>query len=197
MKARRQERTGCNTARPKTRQKEPVGARIRRLRVQRGQTQEDVARVCGFTKSLLSKIETGDTQPPMATLVKIAEALGTSLSALLEHDPAAGPVFTAMTAATQSLARTEKGYSAYPFAASLGAKKMQPFLFEVRKGKVKPHALSHTGEEFLFVIEGEILFRVGHVEYRMRAGDSLYFDATHEHGVTAVSEVARYLDIFC
>lgn len=174
-----------------------VGAHIRRLRMQRGQTQDDVAGACGFTKSLLSKIETGDTQPPVATLVKIAEALGTSLSALLEHDKAAGPVFTAMTAAVQSLARTEKGYSAYPFAASLGAKKMQPFLFEVRKGKVKQHALSHTGEEFLFVIEGEILFRVGHVEYRMRAGDSLYFDATHEHGVMAVSEVARYLDIFC
>jgi transcriptional regulator with XRE-family HTH domain len=154
-------------------------------------------RQCGFTKSLLSKIETGDTQPPVATLMKIAEALGTSLSALLEHDSAVGPVFTGMEAAVASLARTEKGYSAYPYAASLGAKKMQPFLFEVRKGKVKQHALSHAGEEFLFVIEGEILFRVGHVEYRMRAGDSLYFDATHEHGVTAVSEIARYLDIFC
>ena len=176
---------------------ESLGSRIRRLRVQQGQTQDEVAKACGFTKSLLSKIETGDTQPPVATLVKIAGALGTSLSALLEHDTATGPVFTAMSAALQSLVRTEKGYSAAPFAASLGAKKMQPFLFEVRKGKVKQHTLSHAGEEFLFVIEGEILFRVGHVEYRMRAGDSLYFDATHEHGVTAVSEVARYLDIFC
>lgn len=176
---------------------ETVGPRIRRLRLQQGQTQEDVAKACGFTKSLLSKIETCDTQPPVATLVKIAGALGTSLSALLEHDTAAGPVFTAINEAVQSLARTEKGYSASPFAASLGTKKMQPFLFEVRKGKVKQHTLSHAGEEFLFVIEGEILFRVGHVEYRMRAGDSLYFDATHEHGVTAVSEVARYLDIFC
>jgi quercetin dioxygenase-like cupin family protein len=145
----------------------------------------------------LSKIETGHVQPPVATLVKIAGALGTSLSALLEHDAASGPVFTAMNSAVQMLARTEKGYSAYPFAASLGTKKMQPFLFEVRRGEVKPHALSHAGEEFLFVVEGEILFRVGHVEYRMQAGDSLYFDATQEHGVTAVSEVARYLDIFC
>jgi len=176
---------------------ETVGPRIRRLRLQQGQTQEDVAKACGFTKSLLSKIETCDTQPPVATLVKIAGALGTSLSALLEHDTAAGPVFTAINEAVQSLARTEKGYSASPFAASLGTKKMQPFLFEVRKGKVKQHTLSPAGEEFLFVIEGEILFRVGHVEYRMRAGDSLYFDATHEHGVMAVSEVARYLDIFC
>jgi transcriptional regulator with XRE-family HTH domain len=176
---------------------ETVGPRIRRLRLQQGQTQEDVAKACGFTKSLLSKIETCDTQPPVATLVKIAGALGTSLSALLEHDTAAGPVFTAINEAVQSLARTEKGYSASPFAASLGTKKMQPFLFEVRKGKVKQHTLSHAGEEFRFVIEGEILFRVGHVEYRMRAGDSLYFDATHEHGVMAVSEVARYLDIFC
>lgn len=174
-----------------------VGAHIRQLRLRRGQTQGEVAEACGFTKSLLSKIEAGATQPPVATLVRIADALGTSLSALLQQNVATGPAFTTMAAAVGSLAGTEKGYSAAPFAASFGAKRMQPFLFEVRKGKVRKHALSHAGEEFLFVIEGEILFRVGHVEYRMRAGDSLYFDATHEHGVTAVSEVARYLDVFC
>jgi transcriptional regulator with XRE-family HTH domain len=174
-----------------------VGAHIRQLRMRRGQTQDEVAGACGFTKSLLSKIETGGTQPPVATLVKIAGALGTTLAAILQQDVASGPAFTTMNAAVRSLTGTDKGYSAAPYAAAFGAKRMQPFLFEVRKGKVRKHAVSHAGEEFLFVIEGEILFRVGYVEYRMRAGDSLYFDATHEHGVMAVSEVARYLDIFC
>jgi len=175
----------------------PLGQRIRRLRVQQGQTQGEVACACGFTKSLLSKIETGRVFPPIATLVKIAGTLGTNLAALLEDDNKGGADFCSLCDALRSMAPTEKGYSVFPFAVSRSEKKMQPFLFEVRKGEVKHHSLSHTGEEFLYVLEGEIQFRVGNIEYGMRAGDSLYFDATEEHGVKAVSEVARYLDVFC
>ena len=174
-----------------------LGQRIRRLRVQQGQTQGDVACACGFTKSLLSKIETGNVLPPIATLVKIADALGTNLAALIEDDNKGGADFCSLCDAVSSMVLTEKGYSVFPFAVSRSGKKMQPFLFEVRRGEVKHHSLSHTGEEFLYVLEGEIQFRVGNIEYGMRAGDSLYFDATEEHGVKAVSEVARYLDVFC
>lgn len=176
---------------------ERVGCTIRRMRLQQGQTQADVAKTCGFTKSLLCKIEKGESYPPVATLVRIAGALGTSLSALLGGGAGAASVLTRMDEAVASMARTEKGYSVYPFAATRGDKKMQPYLFEVRRGEVKRHAVSHAGEEFLHVLEGEILFQVGNVEYKMRAGDSLFFDPTEEHGVQSVSKVARYLDVFC
>jgi quercetin dioxygenase-like cupin family protein len=73
---------------------------------------------------------------------------------------------------------------------------MQPFLFEVEKGKVRRQALSHAGEEFVYVLEGEIKFRVGNIEYRLGPGDSLYFDSEAEHEVTPVSKKALYLGIF-
>jgi len=167
------------------------------MRRQQGLTQEDVARACGFSKSLLCKIETGGTYPPVATLVRISGVLGTSLSALLGEGGGTEPVFTRLSDAAALMARTEKGYSVFPFAANRGGKRMQPYLFEARRGRVKRHAVSHAGEEFLYVVEGEILFQVGSAEYHLREGDSLFFDATEEHGVQAVSEVARYLDIFC
>jgi transcriptional regulator with XRE-family HTH domain len=47
-------------------------------------TLQDVADICGFMKSLLSKIESGKTVPPVATLVKIARALNTTISTLVE-----------------------------------------------------------------------------------------------------------------
>jgi quercetin dioxygenase-like cupin family protein len=91
---------------------------------------------------------------------------------------------------------TEKGYAVFPFAAAYGGKRMQPFLFTARRGEVKEHALSHAGEEFVMVLEGEIRFRVGPTDYHMRPGDSLYFDAREPHGMLPVTATARYLDIF-
>ncbi len=73
---------------------------------------------------------------------------------------------------------------------------MQPLLFVARKGEVKEHHVSHEGEEFLYVLEGEMRFQVGAVEYLLRSGDSLYFDATEEHGVMPISDEVRYIDIF-
>lgn len=53
-----------------------LGHVIRRIRKQQMRTLDEVASACGFTKSLLSKIEKGHTSPPVATLTKIAKHLG-------------------------------------------------------------------------------------------------------------------------
>ena len=173
-----------------------LGARIRRLRKQQNRTQEELAGSCGFTKSLLCKIETGAVVPPIATLVKIAVALGTSVSALIESPQAVSAVCDPAAASRRGTTRTEKGYAVFPFASGYPAKKMQPFLFTARRGEVKRHKLSHPGEEFIHVLDGEMRFVVGTVEYRLAAGDSLYFDALEEHEVIPLSASVSYLDIF-
>ena len=122
---------------------------------------QDIADACSFSKSLLSKIQNGRIVPPVATLVKIANALGTKVSGLIEDGVNVATVYARCEESLQGLAETEKGYCIYPFASQHRAKKMQPFLFVARKGKVKEHHVSHEGEEFLYVIEGEMKFQVG------------------------------------
>lgn len=173
-----------------------AGTHIRKLRRSQGRTQQDIADACGFTKSLLSKIETGKVIPPVATLVKIANALGTKVSALVEEGENAGAVFTAREAVERNIVQTEQGYAIFPFATEHKEKKMQPFLFVVKRGEVKEHALSHDGEEFIYVLAGEIQFQVGAVTYTLRTGDSLYFDSFEAHQVIPVSEEAKYIDVF-
>lgn len=56
-----------------------IGKRIKYLRKSQQRTIQEIAEVCGFSKSLLSKIENGRTTSPVATLVKIANALGVNL----------------------------------------------------------------------------------------------------------------------
>ena len=176
----------------------PIGTRIQKLRRRQSRTLEEVARQCGFTKSLLSKIERGRTNPPLATLAKLADALGIKLSDLLSHDAAAGTVYTPATRlAEEAPTVTDKGYAFHLFAGNRPDKLMQPFLFTARKGEIKPGPLSPRGEEFVYVLSGQIRFRVGAVEYTLGPGDSLYFDGEEEHDLQVESDEARYLAIFC
>jgi transcriptional regulator with XRE-family HTH domain len=174
-----------------------IASRIRKLRRRQGRTLEEVAGRCGFTKSLLSKIENARTVPPVATLTRIAAALGVGTSALLDGEGLSGTVrASAAQIEAQEAVRTESGYRFRALAAGRPDKLMQPFIFEVEEGKVRRHSLSHAGEEFLYVLEGRLRYRVGRTEHLLDPGDSLYFDAEEEHEVTPASARARYLAVF-
>ena len=173
-----------------------VGGCIRRLRLEQQRTQQDIANACGFTKSLLSKIESNKVMPPVATLVKIAESLGTKVSTLIETDDNIGTVYTAAKEVEENIVKTERGYWIYPFATSHKGKRMQPFVFIARKGEVKQHHLMHEGEEFIYVLKGEMRVQVGQAEYRLKTGYSLYFNSAEEHQVIPISDTVRYLNVF-
>ena len=173
-----------------------IGTHIRRLRLQQRRTQQEIATACGFTKSLLSKIESNTVTPPVATLVKIARALGAAVSALLEADGNVGTVRTTAAEALAGIVKTERGYWIYPFATHRKDKRLQPFLIVARKGEVKEHHLVHEGEEFIYVLEGRMKVQVGPAEHRLGAGDSLYFTSAEEHQVIPVSATVKYLNLF-
>lgn len=171
--------------------------RIRTLRRLQKRTLKDVATQCGFTESLLSKIEAGKTNPPLATLTRIAIALGVSLGDLLDEQRASSTVVTpAATLAGQTETRTAKGYGFHVLSAGRGGKIMQPFLFVAEKDGVKPGLLSHSGEEFVYVLEGQMRYRVGSTTYTLGPGDSLYFDAEEEHDLEPITPEVRFLGIF-
>jgi transcriptional regulator with XRE-family HTH domain len=173
-----------------------LGSRIRKLRRQQGRTLEEIAGNCGFTRSLLSKIESGKTTPPVATLTRIASALGVQVADLLATEAQSTTVHTAAAGARKNMVRTRKGYLFHTFAAGRPGKRMQPYLFTAEKGKVKPQALEHRGEEFVYVIEGRMKYRVGPVEYSLGPGDSLYFDAEEPHDLAPLTKRVVYLGVF-
>jgi mannose-6-phosphate isomerase-like protein (cupin superfamily) len=129
-------------------------------------------------------------------LVRIAKALGVSVSVLMEEDEMQTSVMTKADDATNGILPTEKGYHIYAYAAKFGEKKMQPFLFVARKGEVKEHRLSHDGEEFIYVLEGTLKLQVGDIGYTLKPGDSVYFSALEMHGIMPLSDEVKYLDFF-
>lgn len=173
-----------------------IGERIKILRINQKRTLQEIADASGMSKSMISKIENNVTVPSVAALVKIANALATNISSLLENNGLLNAILTRKQKAEDHLTLTDKGYSIYPYASGFHEKKMQPFLFVARKDQVKPHRVSHEGEEFIYVIRGEMEMKVGEIEYHLKAGDSLYFNSLQKHGIMPVSEEVAYIDIF-
>jgi len=174
-----------------------IGRHIRKQRKQQNRTLDAVAQQVGITKSMLSKIETGKAMPAVATLTRIAAALGVEVSSIIDQANGIATVFTAaVEAAKAPLIPTEKGYDFFPFASRRVNKAIQAYLFVARKGKMTRQPLSHAGEEFIYVLTGRMKYRVGNVEYTMGPGDSIYFDAEDEHDLQPVTDEVRYLGIF-
>lgn len=173
-----------------------IGDRIKMLRISQKRTLQEIAEASDLSKSMISKIENNKTIPSVAALVKIAKALGSNISNILEQDGWLNAILTTSQKARENLTATDKGYSIYPYASEYHEKKMQPFLFVARKGEVTPHELSHEGEEFIYVIKGQMKMQVGEVEYSLTTGDSLYFNSVQKHGIMPVSDEVMYLDIF-
>lgn len=173
-----------------------IGDRIKMLRITQKRTMQEIAEASELSKSMISKIENNRAVPSVAALVKIATALGTNISSLLEQEGFLNAIVTTRQKAQENLTTTDKGYSIYPYASGYHEKKMQPFLFVARKGEVIPHELSHEGEEFIYVIKGQMKMQVGEMEYLLKTGDSLYFNSVQKHGIMPVSEEVIYLDIF-
>lgn len=173
-----------------------IGDRIKMLRISQMRTMQEIAEASELSKSMISKIENNKTVPSVAALVKIAKALGTNISNIIEQEGWVNAIMTPQLKAQHNLTSTEKGYSIYPYASEYHEKKMQPFLFVAKKGEVIPHEVSHEGEEFIYVIKGQMKMQVGDVEYLLTTGDSLYFNSILKHGILPVSTEVTYLDIF-
>jgi transcriptional regulator with XRE-family HTH domain len=179
-----------------------VAARLRWFRTERGLRLEDVAKRAGYTKGFLSKIEHGKASPPMATLLRVAAALGVEADVLFAPDAGVAPDASVHTAAGQGVPVRDDtagpGRSLLAVAANRHHKLMEPFVVTLQPGQAAAERrLTYPGEEFVYVLEGEVEYTVGDEIFVMKAGDGLYFNATRPHGAVARAGQARFIRVFC
>src|SRR5450755_4627279 len=93
-----------------------LSVNIRSLRQDHRLSLEALAALAGCSKSLLSKIETGKIVPTLATLARIAEALGTDAGSLLQKSTEEKMVFNEAMDPFSHLLQSDKGYQFFPFA---------------------------------------------------------------------------------
>ena len=173
-----------------------IGEHLKVLRSARGMTLERLAASTGLTKSYLSKIQNSRKLPPIATLSRIAQALGTGIGSFF------GDILEAREGA--SIVRkherlpvvrggTAFGYDYVSLAHKRLSKRMEPFVFTF-PSKIDRHVFfDHGGEEFVFILSGTVIFQVGDERWTLEEGDSIYFDAAIPHRGWSVGRDAKAL----
>lgn len=171
-----------------------VGDRIRQFRESRGLTLQQLADRTGFSTALLSQIENRMTSPPLGTLVKIANALDTTVSAFIggQEERAFSIVRKADRRIVSRVGLKEGGKTAYTYEA-LGAgkagRKMEPFLVRLQPLADRHVSRnSHEGEEFLYVLSGKVEVFLDDYSDVLSEGDCIYYNSTIPHHVHSVEE---------
>ncbi len=176
-----------------------IGNRIRHYRRHLDMTVTELAAQAGVSPGMLSKIENGHTSPSLGTLQRLVGALNVPFTALfqrLEEQRDASHV-----RAGEGLKIERRGTRAGHQYALLGHSvhkevAVEPYMITLtHESEVFP-VFQHDGQEFLYVVEGAMVYRHAGTSYRMEIGDSLFFDADAPHGPeTLIRLPVRFLSI--
>ena len=172
-----------------------VGARIREARKARGLTLQELSERSGVALSTISKAERGDIALTYEKFAGLAQALGLEFEQLLgrRRTPDAGPLRPTFTPSGGQVIYDTPNYEYGMLADALTGKRMLPMRAHIRARSVDdfPDYIRHPGEEFVFVLGGEIELRFENGEaFRLAPGDSLYFDSAVGHVYLSVSSRA-------
>jgi transcriptional regulator with XRE-family HTH domain len=168
-----------------------LGERLRTLRERRELSPAQVAQRARLSQAELAAFESGKAVPAVGELVRLASALGVSMGHFFQRTPLERRVEVVRaqerwTVQPHSDAGRALNYRYQSLSYNLTDKLMSPFLIEIppgQAGDVPPS--SHEGEEFLFVLSGQLEVEIGDETHRLGPGDAIYFDSRTEHRLRA------------
>jgi len=162
-----------------------IGHQVKEFRVKLGMTVADLARQAGLSAGMLSKIENGMTSPSLATLQALSRALNVPVTAFFRkfEEQRDATFVRAGEGLTIERRGTRAGHQYQLLGHTVGKSLMvEPYLVTLTETSDVFPLFQHAGLEFIYLLEGEVVYRHADKLYPMRPGDSLFFDADAPHG---------------
>ncbi len=160
-----------------------IGEKLRRLRLQRNLTQEEMADRCELTKGFISQVERDLASPSIATLTDMLECLGSDLKTFFsEADENEKVVFNPQDMFEKNDEETLRGGILW-LVPSAQKNEMEPILMSIGPGGSSQEIPPHEGEEFGYVLAGSILLYNGEKKLKVKTGDSFCLHPTAPHHV--------------
>jgi transcriptional regulator with XRE-family HTH domain len=167
-----------------------LGGKVASARAERGWSLQQLADRSGLSPAAIHKVEKSGMTPTITSLMKIAAALGKSVSYFIDESETLRPVTHIREAERSLLYTSKKGLTLENISGRYG-----PFFVAGAEAHVEPHADSgpeamvHPGEELVVVLEGSMRFEVGGEPYKLDTGDALHFRTTLPHSWSNPSAV--------
>ena len=150
-----------------------IGNKIKRMRIERGLTQEELANRCELSKGFISQVENDLTSPSIATLIDILEILGTNLKEFFSDDKDEKITYT-----YEDMFETENSDLKYKLMW------LVPIMITIEAGGKYLEEEPHEGEEFGYVLSGSIILHLGDKSYKVRKNESFYFKPRANHYIS-------------
>jgi transcriptional regulator with XRE-family HTH domain len=176
-----------------------IGREVRLFRTKMDLTIAELAKLAGLSTGMLSKIENGVASPSLATLQALSSALNIPVTAFFRkfEEERDASFVRAGEGLVIERRGTRAGHQYQLLGHSLGKSiSVEPYLISLNeKSEVFP-LFQHTGMEFIYMLEGRMVYLHGDKLYEMTKGDSLFFDADAPHGPEELIDLPiRFLSI--
>ena len=176
-----------------------VGDRILRIREEKDLSLDEISKMTGFDVEFLSKIESKELQPQLGTMIKLSKALDSAFGRLVSG---VGEKLYSITRKNErrtiSRSTSKKGqkqiYTYKSLAPDVKGRHMEAFLVQLEVDPEKEISL-HEGEEFIFVLDGEVVLEIGEDKFVLEPGDSAYYLSTTAHHIAAKNGKATILAV--
>jgi transcriptional regulator with XRE-family HTH domain len=163
-----------------------LSARLRALRLEHGWTLSDLATRAALSQAHLSRIESGERQPSLATLFTLARALEASVASLLDTAPASDSTVVVRAGSVPTQRINELLYT--PLSGTGRRLRIQAARVRVPADRPGTERYQHKGEEWLYVLSGTLQLLLGSHTYLLHVGDVAHFDSSVPHRLAALCD---------
>lgn len=176
-----------------------IGQRIKSIREAKGLSLEELSHMTGFEVALLASIENCEVQPQLGTAIKLSKALDSAFGRLVSGD---GKKLYAITRKGEqkivSRSTSQRGarqaYTYKSLASEVKGRHMESLIVKLEEAPDTQRSI-HDGEEFIYVLDGDVSLDIGDEHFDLTPGDSAYYLSTTPHLIAATSGQATILAV--
>jgi transcriptional regulator with XRE-family HTH domain len=166
-----------------------LGAKVAMARAERGWSLAELARRAGVSTASVHKIEKSGMTPTIATLMKIAAALGTSVSYFIDEDVDVPAAIVVRSDARARLYTSKHGIALDNVSGRYGRYRLAGAEAVVEPlANSGPDPMRHPGEELIYLLDGAMCFTVDGEAIQLAPGDSIHFRTDRPHSWENPSE---------
>ena len=175
-----------------------VGERLKYLREMEGLSIEKLSKISGIEAGYLADIENFRVFPDLGTIIRLSKALKISTGLML--DEASGYSYSVVRREDrQQIKREISGrkdrpdYDYLSLSTGVTSRHVESFIVTLTGNDYDEEPSTHDGEEFLYVLEGEMKIRLGDKEESLKAGDSIFYLSTLPHALKSTGNAPTVL----
>lgn len=167
-----------------------IAESLREERTRAGLTLEQLAERADLSTAHLSRLESGDRQPSVASLIALSRALGVSMSTLLGERRGAPAI---ATYGPDTVGHDANGLTIAPCSGFPGSTTLQALHITINPDRLPPEPARHRGEEWVYVLDGRLRLEFDGQAHDLGPGSTAHFDASRPHRLAALGGVTQVL----